>query len=104
MAGEIALPAAAAHRAIDHMNDDHREQMIAMARVLAGLPWVTDVELVGTDVELVGIDARGIDLRATGDGRDETARLDFAAPLAGPGELRGAIVALARRAEAEAAG
>lgn len=89
--GDLALPGAAVGRAIDHMNDDHRENMVQMVRHLGGQAWATDAEMAA-------IDAAGVELRALSDGRAETVRLDFDAPLADAGQLRAAIVALAMRA------
>lgn len=89
-AGE-ALPAAAVRRAIDHMNADHRDSLIEMAWALAGYDWATDVDLTALDRD-------GLDIAARGAGREESARIPFDAPLAGAGELRGAVVALTLRA------
>ncbi len=97
MTDTLVLPAAAVQRAIEHMNDDHRDSMVAMAQTLAGHPWVTDAEMLG-------LDPHGINIRATGAGREATARLLFATPLTGPQELRPAIIALAQRAREGAAG
>lgn len=96
MTGDLTLPAAAVQRAIEHMNDDHRDSMVEMAQALARLPWATDAEMLGLDQD-------GIDIRASGAGQEATARLLFATPLAGPQELRPAIIALAMQARAEAA-
>ncbi len=77
----------AAHEgAVAHMNDDHREALRLYATRLARAPeaaW-----------RATGIDPEGIDLAAG----DRTARVAFPAAVAGPGELRAALVALAREA------
>lgn len=96
MADDPTLPAAAAQRAIEHMNDDHRDSMVEMMQTLAGYPWATDAEMLGLDL-------RGIDIRAIGADQQATARLLFATPLSGPQELRPAIIVLAQRAREGAA-
>ena len=91
MSNEGALPEVAVRRAVDHMNTDHRDSLVEMARALAGLDWATDVDLTALDRE-------GLDIAARGSGRKESARIPFDAPITAPGELRGAVVALALRA------
>ncbi len=96
MSDDLTLSAAAVQRAIEHMNDDHRDSMVEMVQTLTGYPWATDAEMLGLDL-------RGIDIRATGAGQETTTRLLFATPLTGPQELRPAIIALAQRAREGAA-
>jgi putative heme iron utilization protein len=96
MSGETILPAAAAQRAVDHMNEDHRDSLIDMAKALAGRAWTEEAELVAIDV-------RGLDIRANGGGRSELVRVDFDAPLESAGQLRDAVVVLARRARGQLA-
>ena len=97
MSSETQLPAAALQRAIDHMNQDHRDSLIDMVKAFAGFGWAEDAELIG-------IDATGLDIRAIGDGRQEAASVAFDTPLAGADELRDAVVVLARRARQQVAG
>ena len=68
MTSETVLPAAAVQRAINHMNEDHRDSLLEMARALAGCPWAIDAELVA-------VDALGVNVRASGEGREEMARI-----------------------------
>ena len=68
--------AAAVQRAVEHMNDDHRDSLLEMAQAIAGYPWATDAELVA-------VDTLGVNVRASGDGREGMARIAFDAPLAG---------------------
>ena len=96
MSDEPVLPAAAARRAIDHMNADHRDSLLAMAKALTGRAWTEEAELVAIDV-------RGLDTRASGGGQSELVRVDFDAPLASAGQLRDAVVILARRARGRVA-
>jgi putative heme iron utilization protein len=97
MSGETILPAAAAQRAVDHMNEDHRDSLIDMAKALAGCAWTEEAELVA-------IDGFGLDIRANGGGRSELVRVAFDAPLESAGQLRDAVVVLARRARSQVAG
>jgi len=79
--------------AIEHMNADHADAVLAYARGLAGLEWATTARLLA-------IDAEGIDLEATDGARSAQARVAFPRPLASPDELRMATVELARAARA----
>lgn len=97
MSNEVQLPAAAMQRAIDHMNEDHRDSMVEMAKAFAGFAWTEDAELVG-------IDAQGLDLVASTGERRETARVPFDTPLTDPQGLRDAVVLLARRARQQLSG
>ena len=70
--------------ALNHMNDDHRDAIDAMAQGLGkarSAGWV-----------MTGIDADGVDL-ANG---DNVLRLFFPAPLDAPEKLRGALVDMAK--------
>jgi putative heme iron utilization protein len=96
MSAEGVLPDAAVRRAINHMNADHRDSLIEMARALAGRDWASDADLTALDRD-------GLTIVARGAGRTETVRIPFDAPLAGAGDLRGTVVALALRAREELA-
>ncbi len=70
--------------ALNHMNDDHKDAIDAMAQGLGGVTssgWV-----------MTGIDADGVDLAL----KDEVLRLFYPAPLDDPAAMRGALVALAK--------
>ena len=72
------------------MNADHAEALGLYATRLAGEPagrW-----------RATGIDPEGMDLAAG----DLTARIAFPRPIAGPGELRDMLVALAAEARGQA--
>lgn len=71
--------------AVAHMNADHAEAVNHYARLCGAQ---------GGEWTLTGLDPEGADL-ACG---DEVRRLEFASPVSGPGALRAALVALARRA------
>jgi putative heme iron utilization protein len=73
---------------VEHMNADHADAVAAYAR-----------RLLGRDAEgwrMTGIDPDGIDLRCG----DETARIDFPAPVLTAQKARAALVAMARAARA----
>ncbi|MCG6122602.1 MAG: DUF2470 domain-containing protein [Microvirga sp.] len=86
-----ALAFAAFHDdAVAHMNDDHREAADLYATRLAGAG--------KGDWRVTGLDPFGVDLAAG----DETARVDFPAPVRDASGLRAALVALAATARATA--
>jgi heme iron utilization protein len=85
--------ASRAASAIQHLNDDHAQNLLDMARALAGHP-------DATEATCVRIDRYGLDLRVTTPRELTTARVAFAAPVNAPGGLRAATVELARRARA----
>jgi putative heme iron utilization protein len=71
-APDADMLAAAEPAILRHMNDDHGDAVAQYARRLLGRS--------GAGWRMTGIDPEGIDLRCEG----ETARLDFAAPVAAP--------------------
>lgn len=86
--------------AIDHMNADHAAANLDMVRYLAGVR-------AATAARVHAIDRHGVTLYATVPGVAElvTARVAFrGGPLDGPGDVRGAVVALAQAARASADG
>jgi nitroreductase len=80
-----------AQGAIEHMNSDHADAVLAYARGIAGLR-------AADSARVTGIDARGLDLEAMLGGQAQAARVMFDAPLTSPEQLRPALVALAERA------
>jgi heme iron utilization protein len=79
--------------AIEHMNDDHTDTVLAYAHGLAGMAWAETATLTA-------IDRFGIEIVATTTGRAETTRILFDTPLVDAAQLRPVLVALARRARA----
>ena len=77
--------------AIAHLNEDHADALLVMARALGGHP-------DATSAECQAIDRLGLDLFVTTPRGVAFARLAFAEPVTVPGGLRGATVELARRA------
>ena len=83
-----------AARSIAHLNADHRDALLAIARELAGAR-----EAVST--LCTGIDRYGIDLSCTdAGGESASARVNFDRPLSAAGDVRPATVELAKRARA----
>ncbi|HVW16665.1 MAG TPA: DUF2470 domain-containing protein [Solirubrobacteraceae bacterium] len=83
-----------ARQAIAHLNADHADALLAMARALGGHP-------DATAARVARLDRYGMDLLAdTPRGADAPARVPFAEPVAHADDLRAATVELARRARA----
>lgn len=79
--------------AVAHLNADHADALLAMARALAGFPDATEAECSAAD-------RYGLDLYVTTPRGRAAARVSYASPLAAAGELRAATVALTRAARA----
>lgn len=80
-----------AAKSVAHLNKDHGDALLAIARELGGARGA--VSAVCT-----GIDRYGIDLSCTGAGQSAAARVPFDEPLEKPADVRPATVALAQRA------
>jgi putative heme iron utilization protein len=87
LTGAEALLAAEAS-AIEHMNADHREALALYATRLAGAP--------KAEWRATGLDPEGLDLVAG----DRTVRVPFDGRVAGPGELRKVLKAMADKTRA----
>ena len=85
------LPRAAG--AVRHLNEDHADALLAMARVLGGHPDATSARCERAD-------RYGLDLRADTPSGRANVRVGFEAPLDDAQGLRAATVALARLARA----
>ena len=77
--------------AIAHLNADHADSLVAMARTLGGYPDTTAATCTGAD-------RYGLDLRLTTDRGLAYTRIGYADPIDAIDELRSATVELARRA------
>ncbi|HWM64538.1 MAG TPA: DUF2470 domain-containing protein [Solirubrobacterales bacterium] len=83
-----------AERAIAHLNEDHDDALLDMARAIGGCPEATAARCVDAD-------RTGLDLIAeTPDGEAEV-RVPYDEPIDAPEGLRKATVTLAHRARAE---
>lgn len=77
--------------AIAHLNADHAESLVAMARNLGGYPDTTEAVCTGAD-------RYGLDLRVTTGRGVAYTRVGYRAPISSYDELRAATVELAQRA------
>lgn len=80
--------------AIAHLNDDHADALLDMARALGGRPDATAARCLDAD-------RTGLDLRAVTPEGEVPVRVDYDEPIEGPEGLRKATVKLAHRARAE---
>jgi putative heme iron utilization protein len=83
--------AAGAPGAVAHLNDDHADALLAMARAFTGY---TDA----TAASCTSADRYGLDLMLETPRGRAAARVGYASPITSPGGLRAATVDLARRA------
>ena len=83
--------AGAASGILAHMNDDHADAVLAYAKSLAG---IADA----TSSTMTAVDRYGFELAAATPGGPRAFRLAFDAPVATSDEVRGAMVALVKRA------
>ena len=90
-AAEPDPTAAIAARSVAHLNADHADALLAIARELGGARGAASARCTG-------IDRYGIDLSCTGAGQPAAARVSFDEPLTSAADVRPATVALARRA------
>jgi putative heme iron utilization protein len=91
------LAGEAAAGVVDHMNAEHADSLVLMARRLGGRPGVTEAVMTA-------VDRYGFDLVAAGpDGRGAL-RLGFAAPVSDPDEVRREFIRLVRAARVAAGG
>jgi heme iron utilization protein len=85
-----------AERAIDHLNDDHDDALLDMARAIGGCPQATAARCVDAD-------RTGLDLVAETPDGEVDVRVPYEEPIDAPEGLRKATVTLAHRARAELA-
>ncbi|HLF39904.1 MAG TPA: DUF2470 domain-containing protein, partial [Acidimicrobiia bacterium] len=78
---------------LEHMNADHAESLVLMARTFGGRPDTTEATMTA-------VDRYGFDVVAEGPGGRAAVRLGFAAPLGDAGEVRPELVRLVRSARA----
>jgi putative heme iron utilization protein len=90
-------PVGDARGAVDHLNADHGDAVLAMAAALAGYPDATSARCTSAD-------RYGLDLVVETPRGTAPARVGFAAPVTTAGGLRAATVELTRRARAATAG
>lgn len=83
-----------AARAIAHLNGDHDDALLDMARALGGCPEATAARCIDAD-------RTGLDLIAETPSGETEVRVPYDEPIDGPEGLRKATVKLAQRARAE---
>ncbi|MEM9930074.1 MAG: DUF2470 domain-containing protein [Bacteroidota bacterium] len=89
-----AFPEKFSKMAIDHMNDDHRHDMVTMLQALANADWVEDSEMMAFDQDKVTL--KGIGPK----GREEVFDLRYPEPIAKAKEFRPVLVDMVRKARA----
>jgi putative heme iron utilization protein len=85
-----------AERAVAHLNEDHDDALLDMARAIGGCPEATAARCVDAD-------RTGLDLIAETPSGETEVRVPYDEPIDGPEDLRKATVKLAHRARAELA-
>jgi len=85
-----------AERAIAHLNEDHDDALLEMARAFGGCPDATAARCVDAD-------RTGLDLLAETPSGEREVRVLYEEPIEAPEELRKATVKLAHGARAELA-
>lgn len=85
-----------AERAVEHLNDDHPDALLDMARALGGCPQ-------GIAARCLDADSTGLDLLVATPAGEVPVRVEYEEPIEGPEGLRKATVRLAQRARAELA-
>jgi len=81
-----------AQRAIDHLNEDHPEALLDMARAIGGCPQATAARCLDAD-------RTGLDLIAQTPEGEVEVRVPYEEPIDEPAGLRKATVTLAKRAQ-----
>jgi putative heme iron utilization protein len=81
-----------AQRAIDHLNEDHPEALLDMARAIGGCPEATAARCLDAD-------RTGLDLIAETPAGETEIRVPYDEPIDEPAGLRKATVVLAKRAQ-----
>lgn len=77
--------------AIAHLNDDHADALLDMARALGDCPDATAARCLDADMT-------GLELIAQVNGNEQAVRVDYDEPIEEPAGLRKATVKLAHRA------
>jgi heme iron utilization protein len=83
-----------AERAVTHLNEDHDDALLDMARAIDGAPEATAARCIDAD-------RTGLDLIAKTPSGETEVRIPYDEPIEGPQGLRKATVKLAQRARAE---
>jgi len=85
------LSEADTERIVEHMNEEHEEDLLLFAQVYAG-------EAGASAARMTGIDAKGIDLEVMLPGGQEEIRVNFDTPVHTPEDAHRALVDMALNA------
>lgn len=85
LAGETAVSI------LEHMNADHADSLVLMARILAGRPGTTEAVMTA-------VDRYGFDVVATGPDGRAAVRIGFRTMISDPADVRPEMASLVRRA------
>lgn len=83
--------------AIAHLNEDHADALLEMAKAVGGAPDATAARCINAD-------RTGLDLIVEVDGAETPVRVEYDEPIEGPEGLRKATVKLAHRSREILAG
>jgi putative heme iron utilization protein len=88
---EKELPEKVVRGIVQHVNEDHRQEMLECALAFGNTPWATDATLER-------FDRTGMDLRASGNGREQKMRLEFATPIQHNKDIQATMLELTEQA------
>ena len=91
VAADADIVANSSRDAVEHMNADHAEAVLTMARAFAGLP-------TATSATMLGLDRYGFDVLAEMPDGKRRSRVAFDPPLDDAGAIRARVVALVSKA------
>lgn len=77
---------------IEHMNSDHAESLKHYAAAFAEVDWADSVQLTSVTVTGIALECQ------SASGRKKSAHIEFPQALSRPGQVRGALVAMAKDA------
>lgn len=92
MTATTTLPAPVIEGAMNHLNNEHQKSLLNYAKNLAGCEWAESASIAN-------IDAVGFELAVVGNGRNETHRVNFQAPVTDAASLRTSFINLAQIAD-----
>jgi putative heme iron utilization protein len=84
------LPEKVVRGIVRHVNEDHCQEMLECALAFGNTPWATDATLES-------FERTGMELRASGDGREQKVRLEFATPIKHNKDIQGTMLELIER-------
>jgi hypothetical protein len=91
MSDGLEFPAKFVEGIVAHINEDHRDDLLDIARGIGRQDWPSDAWLLHADM-------RGLDMMLSAEGREEKLSVAFDAPLSMTTQFRPAMIALIRLA------